>query len=226
MALGLTAQVGCSGSTAKTHAQPEPTPPPVIVVVAPVINLSGATDVDTLKLTDWVAAEFLEFPNVAVVPVNMTLAALVRQGRDRVESPEDARALAAELGADAAVVVAITEYEPYDPPRVGLIMQWYAAGSSAAGLTPASAPADVRLVADGGAPMFQVQRGYDAAQGSVRRDVKDYARQRDGAASPYGWERYVKSQELYFRYCSWSTIRTMLAVQAQYVWSPRPIEAD
>ena len=49
-------------------------------------------------------------------------------GKTAVETPQDALDLAGELGADATLVAAITEYQPYDPPIVGVVMQWYARG--------------------------------------------------------------------------------------------------
>jgi hypothetical protein len=214
----MLAQFGCAHDRRK--AEPPPPPPPRIIVVAPVLNLSGTPDVDTLRVTDWVAAELLEFPGTVVVPVNMGLAALARQGKNRVESPADARALADEFGADATVVTALTEYHPFDPPRVGLIMQWYGTGRGAFGPTmdPVSAsraavPAmPVADMGPSGPPTIQVQKSFNAADQRVLREVREYADRRDGQPGPYGWRRYTKSQELYVRYCAWSTIRTMLTV--------------
>lgn len=211
---------GCTAGKRQTDAHRGSVDEPVIIVVAPVINLSAMSDLDPVVLTDWVAAEWLDFPNVGVVPVNMTLAALQRQGKYRVETPADAVALAEELGADATVVTAITEYDPYDPPRVGLVMQWYGVDSApvGGGLDPVLASRDatgleVMPAAADERTTIQVQRGFNAAHQGVLRELREYARDRDGEPSALGWKKYVHSQELFVRYCAWSVIRTMLTVR-------------
>ncbi len=189
---------------------------PTVIVVAPVINLSDNADIDTLKVTDWVASELLEFPGFAVIPVNMTLAALVRQGKARVETPGDARWLANEFDADATLVAAITEYDPYDPQRVGLILQWYGqkrSVRSSPGLETGSRQAGSVTPASGGsegdAPAYQVQRSFSAADERELELLRAYASSRGGENSPYGWRKYAKSQELFVRYCLWSMIGPM-----------------
>lgn len=217
--LALGAAVSGCGSAHRDTQHTRPTLARHVVVVAPVLNLSGANDFDPLRFTDIVASEFLSFPSVSVVPVNLTMAALARRGKPWVETPEDALDLARELGADATVVTAVTEYHPYDPPIVGLVMQWYGVPGRAAMPTldpvaasrQAAGPAEVELsAAERRAPRFQLQRVFDASKREICREVREFAAGRAGHESPYGWRRYVKSQELYVRYCSWSLIRTML----------------
>jgi len=212
----------------------QPPPAPRVLAIAPVINLSGSVDFDALKLTDLIASEFLNFRGVAVVPVNLTLAELERQGRYSIETPEDAVQLARALGADATIVVAVTEYNPYSPPVVGLTMQWYDAW-------PTSAPTgfDPRLasrMASGSeprsaqpppaGPRWQVQRVFNAANVDVLKDIRSFARQRSGDESPYGWRKYTKSQELYVRYCGWAMIRTMLRLYTIDTMAREPNETE
>lgn len=189
------------------------------VVVAPVVNLAGVRDFDVLRFTDAVASELLAFPGFAAVPVNLTLATLARAGRARVDSAEDALALAEELNADGTLVVGVTEYDPYDPPRVGLIMQWYPVQPAHGGPTfdpvatsrASGEPPVAQLSAGvGAAPRRQVQRTFYAADAAVRAEVELYARSRGEHDSPYGWRRIVVNQELYVRYCCWALIRSML----------------
>jgi hypothetical protein len=154
-----------------------------------VLNLSNSPDWDTLRVSDWLASEMQQFPGLTVIPVNRSAAALVQQGKESVESPEDAIQLAREFGADATVVTAITEYSPYDPPVVGMIMQWYSTNT----------------------PEMQIQRVYNAAVDQTLSELKDYAQTREGQESPYEWRVHSKSQELFVRYCCWATIRSMLS---------------
>ncbi len=195
-----------------------PPRPPLVLVVAPVLNLSNSSDVDTLKITDLIASECLSFANVSVVPVNQVLAELVRQGRTSVEAPGEAVELARVFGADATVVVGITEYRPYDPPVVGLVLQYYAATGPRADDAPTDSPP-----LSGVRPRWQLQRVFNAADERVLKELKDFADKRDGDQSPYSWRKYVKAQELYVRYCGWALIRTMLALEADE-WTAEPSE--
>lgn len=220
MVTGLLASLVFSGCAAPRAAQAVASPA-TAVVVAPVLNLSNSSDWDPLKVTDIVASELQSFPDVVVVPVNRTLAALSLTGKTIVETPQDALDLAAALGADATLVTAITEYDAYYPPRLGVVMQWYARRPEEprAGLDPVAAS---RQAADIGPPptppgetqpAVQVQRVYDAAHAAVLDDVRAYARRRGGHGSPYGWRLYVKSQEHFIRYCCWASIRSMLLAE-------------
>jgi len=182
----------------------------LVVVVAPVLNLSNTGEVDTRKITDTVASELLSFPGLSVIPVNLSAAALARRGKVRVETPREALELAGEFAADATLVAALMEFDPYFPPRVGLVMQWYeppvepSRSEDEAGGRPPAVPAG------------QGQRGYDAASSEVLDDVERFGRRRKGGQSPYGWRKYVVSQELFVRYCCWATIRTMLSQNPAY----------
>lgn len=170
-------------------AEGPPPAPPTTVVVAPVLNLSNSSDWDSLKFTDWVASEMQQFQGLTVVPVNRAAAALAQKGKTSIESPDDAIHLARELGAEATIVTAVTEYSPYDPPSVGIIMQWYS----------------------GATPELQVQRVYNAAIDQTIHELKEFAHHREGQESPYEWRVHTKSQELFVRYCCWATIRSMLS---------------
>jgi len=115
-----------------------------------------------------------------------------------------------------------------------LVMQWYAAQrpERAAGLDPVSAsrgasnpvrPEAVAAVDSG--PQWQIQRVYNAAHDSILEEVRSFAERREGHASPYAWRKYVKSQELYVRYCCWSAIRTMLRESRGYETGAAPDRA-
>lgn len=210
-------------------------PPPRVIVVAPVINLSGNAEIDTLRFTDILASEFLSFPGLSVVPVNMTLAALARAGKAYVETGDEAIELAREFSADATIVVGITEYDPYDPPVIGMVMQWYApaelsesAGFDAVAASRRSSPlmrvADQVAATDG--PLIQVQRVYNGSLDWVQDEVRRYAASRDGAQSPFSWRKHLKSQELFGRYSCWSLIRTILEQEKLYRFAQQVDETE
>lgn len=187
------------------------------------LNLSGSRDWDVLKATDLVASELQQFPGVSVIPVNRSLAALTEHGKTGVDSPDVALWLAEELGADATLVAAVTEYNPYDPPIVGLILQLYTAraGPGGSGLDPVAASREATDFAPAGdmgmagdRPL-QIQRVFNASDSRVMKEMKKYGDLREGRESPYGWQVHAKSQELYLRFSLWSAIRSMLWARAQ-----------
>lgn len=133
-----------------------------------------------------------------------------------VATPEEAVALARAVGADATLLFAVTEYDPYDPPVVGMTAQWYDARAT---------PGASRETGGGAALRLQVQRVFNAADKEVARKLRSYADQRDRHDSPHGWRRYQRSQELYVRYCGWALIETMFTLDAGGLETAPPHEA-
>jgi hypothetical protein len=212
--LGVLFTAGCAPRETRPAAH-QAAERPRVVVVAPVLNLSNSDDWDPLKVTDLVASELQSFPGVFVIPVNRTLAALALMGKDGVATPQDAIDLANEFNADLTLVTAVTEYNPYDPPIIGLLMQWYgpvhengpkldpvSASREASEIRPAAAAPCARS-----ALRLQVQRVYNAADQTVLKELRSFADQRAGRRSAYGWRLYTASQELFLRYSCWATIR-------------------
>jgi len=187
------------------------------IAVAPAVNLSGASDFDPNRFADLMASELTHATGIAVVPVSRVLGVLAVQGQNAVESPAHALELVELLGADAILVFAVTEYDPYDPPSIGISAQLYGTRpgprhgtvdpvalsrqASAAATSPQHAPR--RLLA-------QYQRVFDAAHDAVAADVRRFAEVRNADESPYGWRRYVVNQQEYIRYCCHATIRALL----------------
>lgn len=207
---------GCAG-TNSDQQRTELFTPPRVIVVAPVLNLSGTPDVDVLKISDSLASEFLSFPRTTVVPINLTLARLAQSGKRRVESPDDAVALARSFGADATVVLGITEYDPYNPPVIGMVMQWYDARLH---------PSDSVASDASSSPRLQTQRVFNAAADWVQSELREFYSARNGDDSPYGWRLALQSQQTYVRYCCWSMIRTMFTLAGPRIPAAASREID
>lgn len=173
---------------------------PLIVAVAPVLNFSNRSDWDPVRVTDLVASELTSLPGYLVVPVNRVRAALELTGRSVVTTPQDALELAALVGADATLVAAVTEYDPYSPITIGWTLQWYerrehaplAESGELRPLGPAPAPAAAL-------PAWQFQHIYRAADEQTRRDVRRLAQDRPGYDSPHDWKTNLYSQERFIR---------------------------
>ncbi len=101
-----------------------PVPGLTTVAVAPFLNLSHERSVDGRRFAFAYQAELQKVPGFQVLPVGVTEQAISDLGLD-LDGPDDALALAKELGVDAVVIGAVTDYNPYYPPRIGLQVAWY-----------------------------------------------------------------------------------------------------
>ena len=190
------------------------------IAVAPAVNVSGSTDFDPNRFADLMASELSHADRISVIPVSRVLGALAAQGKDRVESSAHALEIAEVVGADAVLVFAVTEYDPYDPPSIGIAAQLYGRnpwpGFNADG--PDGADNDAAGKKDnaanrrkpGGRLLAETQRVFNASHADVVDDIKSFSGRRDADANPYGWRRYVVSQQHYIRYCCNATIRALL----------------
>lgn len=172
-------------------------------------------------MADEFAAALTEFPEIQVIPVTRTLAALHVLGVAELESAQDAQTLMQHMGADAVLVAAVTEFSPYDPPRIGIVLQWYDAPAreTAAALDPVAASrakTTLAPLAESPRPMVQLQRTYDAGDQRVLREMRDFARARDGRESPYGWRVHAKSVALFIRYISCTAVQTILQQAVEF----------
>lgn len=173
--------------------------------VAPALNLSGQNQVDPLLQADLLFGQLQQVNGITAIPVNRVAEVYASLRIDKVQSEEQATLVCDLLGCDALLVPTITAYDPYNPPKVGAAIQLFAQASSSA--RPAAV--DVRELARRATPgpnesapsrsnFVQVVGMYDAANGSVRQSLWDYARGRNDPKGPLGEKEYLVSMD---RYC-------------------------
>jgi hypothetical protein len=190
---------------------------PLTIAVAPALNFSGSSEFDPNAVADIMASELGSVAGVEVIPVSRVLAVLAQQGRREVASPAHARQIVEHLGADAILIFAVTEYDPYHPPVVGIAAQLYGVRrvDAAGGLDPvrisrqACPTAAAATAGEAFGPLAQSERVFDASHDGIEEEVKAFARQRDRGAGPFGWRVYLVSQRHYLRYCCHQTIRQL-----------------
>ena len=190
---------------------------PMTIAVAPALNVSGSPDLEPNRVADLMASELSYVVGVNVVPVNRVLAHLTDQGRQRVESPGHALEIAGLLGADAILVFAVTEYDPYEPPVVGISAQLYGrrrdvrtVGFDPVGESRRPSPAGLPKVVSPLAPIAQAEQVFDASHQWVSAEVKRFAESRTADGGPFGWRKYLASQQHYLRFCCHATIRSLI----------------
>lgn len=213
----VVAPAGCSDSRPVEIASPFPHG--YSVAVAPALNFSGAAELDPVRVADLFASELADVDHrLTILPVSRTVAVLAREGRRQIESPAHAYRVARRVGADALIVLGVTEYRPYPPMVVGMAVQVYGRVPSDFAIAPGgpdelreSATFEEMLRSDNGrGPKAQIQRVYNAAHEALAKSVRNYAEHRDADKSPYGWRRYMVSQELFLRFVCWDAAANLV----------------
>jgi hypothetical protein len=185
-----------------------------VIAVAPALNFSGSSAFDPVVVGDVMASELTTLPGVGVIGVNRVLAVLAEQNCARIQSPQHAVQICERLGADAIVVFAVTEYEPYTPV-VGITAQLYTRHRRAelVSMQPVDQPGMPTTAPAGELsyrPVAECQRVFNARHERVQNAVREYADKRNEGNSPYGWRKYDASQELFLRFCCHAVAREML----------------
>ena len=195
----------------------------VTLAVVPVQDLSGTGTLDPLALTDIFAHELAQVPQVSVVPVNQAVAVMLGQGWRGLSSANQVQLLARMLNADGVVVIAVTMYDPYNPPRLGLIAEVYMVAPPQTALLPGEdvnrlpVPLASQPATSPQGPDRQVQRVYDASQTAQQKAIRQFARREpDGSRD---WREFLQNQRQFLRYCSWQTV-------ADLVGAVRPLPGE
>jgi len=209
------------------------------LAIAPTINLSGSRDFDPLAVSDALFVELQQVHDLNVLPLNKTLMAMNRLGMRTIDDPRAAQKLADALGADALIVPAITSYDPYKPPTVGMILQVYTspAAEQAAAAAAVAAPVPVKfesvqtntsgmtVVSDSAPPpaghpvtpaqqpVAQVSAVFNANNQTVLRELRDFAIGRTQYDSALLEQKFLVDSEAYMRFVCHAMVRRLMDVE-------------
>lgn len=100
------------------------------VAVLPFANLSSDPSVNQLEVAEAYQIELQSVPGFEVMPVGVAVRQLEALGSRDYTQASDFQQLARDLGVDAVVVGAVTDFTEYYPPRMGIATNWYAANPS------------------------------------------------------------------------------------------------
>lgn len=117
----LTGGSGCSVMAA--YQLDDPRQELRVVAVAPMaINGTGDPEIDVRldPLSSIFASELVKFNRFSVIRPRKVAEVLAREGLTSIASQKDAARIARLVGADAIIVGEVTDYDPYEPPRIGL----------------------------------------------------------------------------------------------------------
>jgi len=224
LALVLLIAAGCQ-SQPDTYYNQNLTTEPRAIAVAPFLNLSGSEYLYPVAVTEAFNSELQQVNGLTVFPLNRVLEEMMKLGMESVASPQDALALAVQLQADAVIVGAITSYDPYSPPEVGMNLQLYVRetrsdintngdvnpGDYVRQPTTFDLPSSPELK-----PRVGLTRIFDSDRQDVVEKIKKYASIRTGQQRPHSW-RYYTTQANYLRFVSYEMIGDLLARERDWL---------
>jgi len=207
-----------------------PYPGPRSLAVTVFLNQSGSAALDPMVVTDEFYTELQQIPGLEVVPVNRVLATMDQLGLSAVRGPDEAVLLADALGVDGVIVGAVTRYDPYWPPLVGMAVQLYGRSDpNEPGVAPESPvpPWELSRMARpfrlGGTrqvkPQAMVVRIYDAARDETVARLKRYSALRGSDETPFGWRKQA-TRRSYLRFVAHEIIGELLAQEQQRLQTP------
>ncbi len=135
--LGCVLATGCAAFPERVHQPTLHNPFPQLsrIGVATFFNQSCEPKLNGRKVAEAYAAELAEVPGYDVISVAVVDAAAQAYRIDFTRE-EDVRRLAQILDIDAVVVGTVTEYSPYYPPRLTLMVAWFAANPNFHSIPP------------------------------------------------------------------------------------------
>jgi len=178
LTLALALLAGCQSSA----------PPPSerheirLVAILPFFDETGNSSFDGEAFGAILASEFVKASGVRVIRPAQIRAAL--NPGEKVLSIDDALRVARRLGADTVLACSVTDYDPYDPPRVAVHAQLLRAESRAMSAEDVDRLIQSASWQKGPLPISRAKAGhalaafeevYDARDRSTRRLLSSYA---------------------------------------------------
>lgn len=193
-----------------------------VIAVLPFVNQTGSS-FDAEEFGNILASELVKIGGGRVIrPAQIRLACAPG---DTLRSADDAVRLGRRVRADAVLACAITDYDPYDPPKVAVSAQLFrvAAGSMSG--------RDLdRLLQSGswrhgpltlsrdraGHALAAFEDVYDAHDSNTRRALRGYIRGQVRDDSPFGEREFLAVQPRYLQFVSSQVIHRAMEILASH----------
>ncbi len=219
---------GCQRPSAPPCVAPYPSARSLAVM--PLLNHSESSSFDSIRETDILVEELSQVKGLVVLPTNRPMKILLAHGQTHATSVEQAIDVASQLGVDGVIVGAVTTYNPYNPPSMGLVLQlyWVRADMKGQRTEPVNlsrSPAgDSPAYYSGNGPASQVQAMLDSTNNDVVMRVREFAKLREGQDSPYGWRRYLVDSDAYMRFVCHELIVSLMDEELRRITVPVIVE--
>ncbi len=216
---------GCSVfESAKYKTYPWNPYPDVENVAILLFTRAAEPPIDAIEFGNIFASEMLKFGGFRVVRPQALRLALQEEGQSGTATSEADLVLRAarRLKADAAVLAEITDYDPYEPPRIAIsVTLLRAAGRSLSDAqidrmvrSPSWRRGPVALTREqAGHWMGSFERVYDAHQESVRDEIIAYSQAQDETDTPFERGReFLAVQSRFIQFVSNQIINEIVAM--------------
>ncbi|MEM8756152.1 MAG: hypothetical protein AAGF47_00030 [Planctomycetota bacterium] len=197
----------------------------VLWAVVPLSNESGTSILDPASVSDAVVRACQQIEGIRCLPLNRVIAEMRGLNMAAVRSPSEAAVLAERLGVNVLIVGTITDYDPYDPPRLGFSLVLETAGNLT---SPDSADFGLDALRgsvgeDSSSPRARVRyEQLPSASASVVLDgrnhatlmeLRRFAEGRHDPSSARGWEGYLASMPLYTEFAAHAAVSRLLDLE-------------
>jgi hypothetical protein len=181
-----------------------------VVAVLPFVDQTSGSSFDADEAANLMASELVKIAGVRVVRP-----AQIRAGLEVGESlatVNDAVRIGRRVRADAVLACAITDYDPYDPPKIGISVQFLRVAAHPLTSQDLDRMLQSASWKSGPLPMTPDKAGhvlalfedvYDSQDGRTRGDLINYARKQAGGGSAFAHEReFLAVQSRYLQFVS------------------------
>ncbi|MCH2134444.1 MAG: hypothetical protein MK116_11915 [Phycisphaerales bacterium] len=184
--------------------------------IAPLVNESGTTAADTIRITDLLTEELQQVQGINTVPVTRTLAVMHRLRMSAVTTIDDARSLMDTLGVDGLIVGTVTAWDPYTPPTLGLALQLFVQHdrSSSPG-TDSLLDQSTTHTRAGPSAAAQAAGIFDASDHATLETLAVFATGRTHPTSAYGTDIYLVKMDLYTKFVAHQLLARLLSNEHQ-----------
>ena len=193
----------------------------VLWAVAPLLNESGTTIADADEITDAVIRACQQIEGVRCLPLNRVLAEMRGLGIRSIGSPGEARALAERLGVNGLIIGTVTDYNPYDPPKLGLALALETSGplpftpsefgiDDLRGSVSESPPETGATVRYAEVPSASLAVVFDGRHHDTLMELQRYAEGRHDPESARGWRMYLASMPLFTEFAASAAVNRLL----------------
>ncbi|NJL30277.1 MAG: hypothetical protein HC898_00840 [Phycisphaerales bacterium] len=222
---------GCASSKPADELQ-SPYPTRHVWAVAPLSNLSGSLSADGLALADHLHRQLENAGNLDVLPVNRVIGAMEALELRQITTQAQALQLLQTLGVDGLVVGAVTAYDPYDPPKIGLTLELYtqekvdqydAEKLRALTRQPTEDGPGGNQWSAVSQPVAVTGSVLDASDPRTRAALEKYAAQRGPQNERDAWRRYRVSIDHYSEFVAYVMSYRLLDAERKRLFPHNPI---
>lgn len=183
----------------------------VLWAIAPLVNESGTSAVDTIRISDALTEELQQVRGINTIPVTRTLAVMQKLRMRAITTSKDAQTLIDTLGVNGLIVGNVTAWDPYTPPTLGLALQLFIRTdrSSSPGTGDLS---DQSNTTSGSGLIAAAQAAgiFDASDHTTLETLAMFANGRTHPSTAYGDDIYLMKMDLYTKFVAHQLLAELL----------------